>query len=74
MAEEPRDRLTGAPRLFERIAAVEGIAVLVLASVGLIVYGLASRQSWPIVVGGILLVLVVLDAVVLTWVRRRYRR
>jgi hypothetical protein len=74
MTEDPRDRLAGAPRLFERIGAIEGIAVLVLVSVAAVIYGLASHQTWPIVVGGVLLVFTVLDAAILGWVRRRARR
>lgn len=74
MAEDPRDRLAGAPRLFERVGAIEGIAVLVLVSVGAMVFGLATHQTWPVVVGGVLLVFTILDAVILSWVRRRTRR
>jgi membrane protein YdbS with pleckstrin-like domain len=73
MAEDPTNRLSGAPRLIERVAVVEGIAVLLLAAVGMVVFGLASHQTWPVVIGAILLVLVVLDAVILTLVRRRAR-
>lgn len=72
MPEDPRDRMTGAPRLFERVGAIEGVAVLLLVSVAAIVFGLASHTTWPVVVGGILLVFTVLDAVILSWVRRRH--
>jgi membrane protein YdbS with pleckstrin-like domain len=71
MPEDPRDRMTGAPRVLERVGAIEGVALLLLVAVGLVVFGLASHTTWPVVVGGILLVLTVLDAVVLSWVRRR---
>ena len=73
MPEDPRDRLQGVPRFMERVGAIEGIAVLVLVAVGLLVYGLAAHTTWPVVVGAILLVLVILDAVVLGWVRRTRR-
>jgi hypothetical protein len=71
VAEDPRDRLSGTARVFERVAAVEGIAVLILAAVGAIVIGLATDQTWLGVVGGVLLVLVIADAAVLVWLRRR---
>jgi protein-S-isoprenylcysteine O-methyltransferase Ste14 len=71
MPEDPRDRLSGAPRVFERIGAIEGVAVLLLVSVGVLIFGLASHQTWPVVVGGILLVFTILDAAILSWVRRR---
>jgi membrane protein YdbS with pleckstrin-like domain len=74
VTEEPRDRLAGAPRLVARIGAVEGIAVLLLVSVVAVIYGLASHTTWPVVVGAILFVLTVLDAAILSWVRRRTRR
>jgi protein-S-isoprenylcysteine O-methyltransferase Ste14 len=71
MPEDPRDRLTGAPRVLERVGAIEGVAVLLLVSVGAVIFGLASRTTWPVVVGAILLVLTILDAAILSWVRRR---
>lgn len=71
MAEEPRDPLHGTARVLERVAAVEGIAVLVLAAVAAVIIGLATEQVWLGVVGGVLLVLVIADAVILAWLRRR---
>ncbi|GAA4740276.1 hypothetical protein GCM10025783_09010 [Amnibacterium soli] len=71
MPEEPRDRLPAVPKVFERIGAIEGIAVLVLVSVGLVIYGLATKSVWPVVVGGVLLVFTIADAAILSWVRRR---
>lgn len=71
MPEEPRDHLPAVPRVFERVGAIEGVAVLVLVSVGLVVFGLATQQVWPVVVGGVLLVFTIADAVILSWVRRR---
>jgi hypothetical protein len=70
MPEEPRDRLPAVPRVFERVGAIEGVAVLVLVAVGLVIFGLATHQVWPVVVGGVLLVFTVADAVILSWVRR----
>lgn len=71
MVDDPRDRLRGAPRLFERIGAIEGVAVLVLVSVATIIFGLASKQTWPVVAGAVLLIFTVADAAILSWVRRR---
>ena len=71
MPEDPRDRLTGPSRVFERIGAIEGVAVLLLVSVGAVIFGLATHETWPVVVGGILLVFTILDAAILSWVRRR---
>jgi hypothetical protein len=73
MPDDPRNLPSGAPRLFERIAVLEGIAVLALAAVAAIVIGLATDQTWLGVVGGVLLVLVIADAVILAWVRRTRR-
>ena len=72
--QDPRDRLTGPARLAERIGFAEGIAVLVLAAVACLVIGLATHQVWLTVVGAILFVLVIVDAIVLSWLRRRTRR
>lgn len=71
MAEDPRDRLPVVPKVFERIGAIEGIAVLVLASVVAVIFGLATRRAWPVVVGGVLLAFTIADAIILSWVRRR---
>jgi protein-S-isoprenylcysteine O-methyltransferase Ste14 len=71
MPEEPRDRLPAVPKVFERIGAIEGVAVLLLVAVALVVFGLATHTVWPVVVGGVLLVFTVADAVILSWVRRR---
>ena len=71
MPEEPRDRLPAVPRVFERIGAIEGVAVLVLVAVGLVIFGLATHAVWPVVVGAVLLVFTIADAVILSWVRRR---
>ena len=73
MPEEPRDRLPAVPKVFERIGAIEGIAVLLLVSIAAVVYGLAVHETWPVVVGAILFVFTVLDAAILSWVRRRRR-
>lgn len=71
MPEEPRDRLPAVPKVFERVGAIEGVAVLVLVSVGLVVFGLATQAVWAVVVGAVLLVFTIADAVILSWVRRR---
>ena len=66
-------RVGGLPGVMQRIGAIEGVAVLLLVAVGLLVFGLASRQVWPVVVGGVLLVFTIADVVILSLVRKRYR-
>ncbi len=60
--------------VMQRIGAIEGVAVLLLVSVGLVIFGLASKQTWPVVVGAILGVFTVADIVILALVRRRFPR
>ena len=60
--------------VMQRIGAIEGVAVLLLVSVGLVIFGLASKQTWPVVVGAILGVFTVADIVILSLVRRRFPR
>ncbi|MFD1720739.1 hypothetical protein [Amnibacterium endophyticum] len=67
-------RVNGLPGLMQRIGAIEGVAVLLLVSVGLVVFGLASHVVWPVVVGAVLGVFTIADIVILALVRRRFPR
>lgn len=72
--EQGQDRVRGFGGVMQRIGAIEGVAVLLLVSVGLVIFGLASKQTWPVVVGAILGVFTVADIVILSLVRRRFPR
>lgn len=68
-----QNRVAGLPGLMQRIGAIEGVAVLLLVSVGMVIFGLASKQAWPVVVGAVLGVFTVADIVILSLVRKRLR-